>query len=49
LRVTNSALDGDIPPNNLAYHLVAPLAGATISAQGVITWTPSESQGPGSY
>src|SRR5204862_7974525 len=27
----------------------APAAGATISSSGVITWTPSEAQGPGSY
>src|SRR5205085_2728654 len=28
------------------YSLVNPPAGAAISASGVITWTPSEAQGP---
>jgi hypothetical protein len=49
LVVTNAATDTDIPANTLTYMLVAPPAGATISLAGVITWTPTESQGPGSY
>jgi hypothetical protein len=46
LVVTNAATDPDIPANTLVYTLVAPPAGAGISASGVITWTPAEAQGP---
>jgi hypothetical protein len=49
LVVTNTATDTDIPANTLAYALVAAPAGATISASGIITWTPNEAQGPGPY
>jgi hypothetical protein len=49
LIVTNTATDFDQPPNNLAYVLVSPPAGATISSNGIITWTPDETQGPASY
>jgi len=49
LVVTNTATDSDIPVNTLTYQLVNPPAGATISTNGIITWTPSESQGPGTY
>src|SRR6185369_1223271 len=31
--------------NTLTYNLVNPPAGAQISANGVIAWTPSEAQG----
>jgi hypothetical protein len=51
LTVTNTATDSDIPANTLSYTLsIASTAGlvtnASISAQGVITWTPTEAQGP---
>src|SRR5206468_1494582 len=46
LTVTNTATDGDLPANVLTYQLVSPPTGATISASGVINWTPSEGQGP---
>ncbi|NOS69891.1 MAG: hypothetical protein HOP33_08165, partial [Verrucomicrobia bacterium] len=46
LMVTNKATDADIPANLLTYSLQNPPAGATIDANGVITWTPTESQGP---
>jgi hypothetical protein len=46
LRVTNTAVDADLPANVLTYTLLNPPAGATISSAGVINWTPSESQGP---
>ncbi len=49
LVVTNTASDADIPANTLAYTLVGAPAGATISPGGVITWTPTEAQGPGTY
>src|SRR5205823_8277367 len=51
LTVTNTATDTDIPANLLGYTLtVTNAAGvvpnASISASGVITWTPTEAQGP---
>src|SRR5262249_15899052 len=49
LTVTNTATDSDSPANTLPYLLVNPPQGASISANGVITWTPAEAQGPGSY
>jgi hypothetical protein len=49
LIVTNSATDSDIPINPLSYALLNPPAGAHIDANGVITWTPTEAQGPGTY
>src|SRR5205823_2266039 len=39
LTVTNTASDSDLPANLLSYQLVSPPAGATIDANGVITWT----------
>ena len=47
LTVTNAASDGDIPANALTYQLINPPAGAVIDTNGVITWTPTEAQGPG--
>src|SRR5439155_24317451 len=47
LTVTNTAADADLPANVLSYQLVSPPAGASISASGVIRWTPGEGQGPG--
>ncbi|MFZ0827421.1 MAG: DUF4082 domain-containing protein, partial [Verrucomicrobiia bacterium] len=41
--VTNTATDA----NALTYQLVNAPAGAAISTNGVITWTPTEAQGPG--
>src|SRR5439155_1509436 len=49
LTVTNTATDSDLPVNALSYQLVNPPAGASIDANGVISWTPSEAQGPGTY
>src|SRR5206468_931508 len=46
LTVTNTATDGDLPANILTYQLVSPPTGASISASGLINWTPSEAQGP---
>jgi internalin A len=34
-------------PLVLSYELLVPPAGASIDANGVVTWTPSEAQGPG--
>ncbi|MFO1477568.1 MAG: hypothetical protein U1F98_13070 [Verrucomicrobiota bacterium] len=49
LTVTNTATDADLPANTLSYQLVNPPSGALIDASGVITWTPTEAQGPGVY
>lgn len=44
-----SASDTDLPANNLTFATVAPfISGVTINAgTGVISWTPTEAQGPG--
>lgn len=47
LTVTNTASDSDVPADTLTYQLQNPPAGMTISAAGVITWTPTEAAGPG--
>jgi hypothetical protein len=44
--VTNQALDPDGASQALAYQLVNPPAFMSISTNGIITWTPSEAQGP---
>jgi hypothetical protein len=46
ITVTNSVTDTDLPANQLSYQLLAAPVGAQISQQGVITWTPTEAQGP---
>jgi hypothetical protein len=46
LTVTNTATDSDIPANVPTYTLIDPPAGATIDTNGIISWTPSEAQGP---
>jgi hypothetical protein len=46
LTVTNTATDSDVPTNTLSYALLSPPGGAAISTNGVITWTPTEAQGP---
>src|SRR5436190_4154264 len=49
LTLTATATDGDVPANTLTYSLDAGApAGMTINASsGVLNWTPSEAQGPG--
>src|SRR5262249_46343994 len=57
LTVTNSATDSEAPPEVVSYTLMVALSNApavlatnaSISASGVITWTPTEAQGPGVY
>jgi hypothetical protein len=49
LTVTDTASDADLPANGLTYELLTAPAGAVVSAAGVITWTPTEAQGPGSH
>ena len=46
LVVTNTVVDTGIPAGNLAYSFLAAPAGATISTNGIINWTPTEAQGP---
>lgn len=51
LSLTVTASDADLPANTLSYSLAegAPEGMSIDSATGEITWTPAESQGPGSY
>ena len=49
LSVPNGAVDTDEPAQVLSYRLLSPPTGASIDGNGLITWTPSESQGPGVY
>jgi subtilisin-like proprotein convertase family protein len=44
LAVTNSATDADLPANALVYSLGAAPAGATLTAEGILSWTPTMSQ-----
>jgi len=45
---TNSASDPDVPANTLVFGLVSGPAGLTLTTNsGVMTWTPTEAQGPG--
>ncbi|HEX9643446.1 MAG TPA: putative Ig domain-containing protein [Acidimicrobiia bacterium] len=46
LTVTTDADDPDLPGDGLTYRLFAAPVGASVSSGGVITWTPSEAQGP---
>ena len=47
--VTNTATDAESPPQVLIYSLLVAPTNAVISANGVITWTPVEAEGPGAY
>jgi uncharacterized repeat protein (TIGR03806 family) len=44
--ITNDATDKDVPAQTLSYSLLAPPSGASVDTDGVITWTPTEAQGP---
>ena len=44
-----SASDSDIPSNNLSFSLGSGPVGASISSDGSFSWTPGESDGPGSF
>jgi hypothetical protein len=47
LTVTNTATDSDMPANPLTFSLVSGPAGATLNpTTGVLTWAPTEAQGP---
>jgi hypothetical protein len=48
LTLTNSATDADVPAQILTYSLTNAPAGATINpTNGIFTWTPGETDGPG--
>lgn len=50
LKLTATANDIDSPPSSLRFSLKGAPQGASIDPKtGVLTWTPDESQGPGSY
>ncbi len=51
LTVTNTASDSDIPTNTWTYALSVSggVTNAQVSTNGIITWTPTEAQGPGTY
>lgn len=45
----SSVVDPDVPANTISYSMTGAPSGASLSASGVFTWTPSEAQGPGVY
>ena len=47
LSFTATASDPDDPANLLSFSLSGEPAGASITAGGVFSWTPTEAQGPG--
>ncbi len=49
MQVTIDADDPDLPDDFLNYSLTSAPTGASIAPNGVITWTPTESNGPGTY
>src|SRR5204863_59006 len=47
LTVTNTASDADLPANTLTFSLVSAPTGVNLNpSTGVLTWTPTEAQGP---
>src|SRR5262245_25222987 len=47
LTVTNTAIDADLPANGLSFSLVSAPSGVNLDSNtGVLTWTPTEFQGP---
>src|SRR5205814_1602845 len=47
LTVTNTASDADLPANTLTFTLVSAPTGVNLNpSTGVLTWTPTEAQGP---
>ena len=47
LVVATLATDVDLPANKLSYSLETGPAGTTLSAEGILSWTPGEADGPG--
>ena len=46
LSFTVGATDADLPAQRLSYSAVAAPAGVTVSSNGVVSWRPTEAQGP---
>jgi len=46
LTVTNTATESNIHATNTGYQLIGAPSGAAISTNGIITWTPTQSEGP---
>ena len=44
-----TASDADLPAQVLSYSLVSGPSGLTVGAGGLVSWTPTEAQGPGEY
>ncbi|MBX3731573.1 MAG: hypothetical protein KF791_03155 [Verrucomicrobiae bacterium] len=40
------ATDSDLPPNSIAFELIAGPVGLSVSGDGQLAWIPSEAQGP---
>jgi len=49
LSLTLSATDADLPAQTLTFSLTSGPTGMTVTSAGVLTWNPTETQGPGSY
>jgi hypothetical protein len=50
LTVANSAGDPDLPPQTLTFALVSAPNGVNVDpGTGLLTWSPTESQGPGAH
>ena len=41
--------DSDIPAQQLTVRLLTGPTGLVVSSQGIVSWTPTEAQGPGTY
>ena len=41
--------DSDLPAQQLTVRLLSAPTGLAVSSQGIISWTPTEAQGPGTY
>ena len=46
LSLTLSATDADLPAQTLTYSLTSGPTGMTVTSAGVLTWNPTEAQGP---
>jgi len=40
------ATDSDLPPQSLTYRLISGPTGLTVSTNGIVSWQPTEAQGP---
>jgi cold shock CspA family protein len=49
MQVSTTSSDPDLPYDSLDYSLLSAPPGASINSNGLVTWTPGESDGPGTY